>query len=149
MTEESCNIILPVYKIRINVHIIKTVFLCLSEPTLSQRRRLQSWKLTVAKTLNACKKCQLRLQILEQGKLLRLDIVSPRYTVLLRNSFRQPFAGSHTFDLLEVFGIFRLSNAVQSLETTRMSRALDIVNHRPVIVTLNVVLHSRFSECFV
>ena len=31
MTEESCNIILPVYKIRINVHIIKTVFLCLSE----------------------------------------------------------------------------------------------------------------------
>ena len=31
-----------------------------------------------AKTLNAYKKCQLRLQILKQGKILRLDIVSPR-----------------------------------------------------------------------
>ena len=51
----------------------------------------QSSKLTDAKTLNACKKCQLRLQILEQGKILRLDIVSPRYKVLLRNSRRQPF----------------------------------------------------------
>ena len=82
----------------------------------------QSSKLTDAKTLNACKKCQLRLQILEQGRILHLDIVS----VLLRNSRRQPFTGSHTFDLPEVFGIFRLSNAVQSLGTTRMSRALDI-----------------------
>ena len=51
----------------------------------------QSSKLTDAKTLNACKKCQLRLQILEQGKILRLDIVSHRYKVLLRNSRRQPF----------------------------------------------------------
>ena len=34
----------------------------------------QSSKLTDAKTLNACKKCQLRLQILEQGKILHLDI---------------------------------------------------------------------------
>ena len=34
----------------------------------------QSSKLTDAKTLNACKKCQLHLQILEQGKILRLDI---------------------------------------------------------------------------
>ena len=34
----------------------------------------QSLNLTDAKTLNACKKCQLRLQILEQGKILRLDI---------------------------------------------------------------------------
>ena len=82
----------------------------------------QSSKLTDAKTLNACKKCQLRLQILEQGRILHLDIVS----VLLRNSRRQPFTGSHTFDLPEVFGIFRLSIAVQSLGTTRMSRALDI-----------------------
>ena len=62
------------------------------------------------------------LQILEQGRILHLDIVS----VLLRNSHRQPFTGSHTFDLPEVFSIFRLSNAVQSLGTTRMSRALDI-----------------------
>ena len=59
---------------------------------------MQSSKLSDAKTLNACKKCQLRLQILEQGKILRLDIVSPRYKVLLRNSRRQPFTGSHTFD---------------------------------------------------
>ena len=35
---------------------------------------LQSSKLTDAKTLNACKKCQLRLQILEQDKIFRLDI---------------------------------------------------------------------------
>ena len=41
-------------------------------------------------------------------------------------SFTTKFTGSHTFDLPEVFGIFRLSNAVQLLGTTRMSRALDI-----------------------
>ena len=69
-----------------------------------------------AKTLNVCKKCQLSLQILKQGKILCLDIVSSRYKVLLRNSL----------DLPEVFGIFRLSNAVQLLGNTRMSRALDI-----------------------
>ena len=77
-----------------------------------------------AKTLNACKKCQLRLQILKQGKILRLDIVSSRYKVLLRNSL----------DLPEVFGIFRLSNAVQLHGTTRMSRALDIDMERSGII---------------
>ena len=34
----------------------------------------QSSKLTEGKTLNVCKKSQLRLQILEQGKILRMDI---------------------------------------------------------------------------
>ena len=80
----------------------------------------QSSKLTEAKTLNACKKCQLRLQILEQGKILRLDIVSPRYKVLLRNSRRFPY--------IRPSWSFRYFSFVEcgSLGTTRMSRALDI-----------------------
>ena len=57
----------------------------------SEKTVIQGSKLKDATTLNACKKCQLRLQILEQGKILRLDIVSPRYKVLLRNSRKFPY----------------------------------------------------------
>ena len=40
----------------------------------SEKTVIQGSKLKDATTLNACKKCQLRLQILEQGRILHLDI---------------------------------------------------------------------------